>query len=53
MVTDGVAKLFRALNPVLKTAESLHAASLLIAMADGLALQFGTGPRKRDIARAH
>jgi AcrR family transcriptional regulator len=46
-LTRGIAELARAVNPELKTAESLHVASLLIAMADGLALQLGAGRRKR------
>ncbi|KUE84772.1 TetR family transcriptional regulator [Cupriavidus necator] len=47
-LTRGIAELVRAINPELKTADSLHAASLLIALADGLALQVGAGRRKRD-----
>lgn len=46
-LTRGIAELARAVNPDLKMADSLHAASLLIAMADGLALQLGAGRRKR------
>ncbi|MCO4893154.1 TetR/AcrR family transcriptional regulator [Cupriavidus sp. WGtm5] len=46
-LTRGIAELVRAVNPQLKTADSLHAASLLIALADGLALQLGAGRRKR------
>ncbi|XYI41890.1 TetR/AcrR family transcriptional regulator [Cupriavidus necator] len=47
-LTRGIAELVRAINPELKTADSLHAASLLIALADGLALQLGAGRRKRE-----
>ncbi|WP_432261754.1 TetR/AcrR family transcriptional regulator [Cupriavidus sp. TMH.W2] len=47
-LTRGIAELARAVNPDLKMADSLHAASLLIAMADGLALQLGAGRRKRS-----
>ncbi|CAG2151324.1 TetR/AcrR family transcriptional regulator [Cupriavidus numazuensis] len=50
-LTRGIAELARAVNPELKTAESLHIASLLIAMADGLAMQLGSGRRKRDNPR--
>ncbi|WP_238587514.1 TetR/AcrR family transcriptional regulator [Cupriavidus sp. IDO] len=50
-LTRGIAELLRAVNPKLKTADSLHAASLLIALADGLALQLGAGRRKRDYPR--
>ncbi len=50
-LTRGIAELARAVNPELKTADSLHIASLLIAMADGLALQLGAGRRKRDYPR--
>lgn len=45
-LTRGIAQLVRAVNPDCKPAESLHVASLVIAMADGLALQFGAGRRK-------
>ncbi|QBY55421.1 TetR/AcrR family transcriptional regulator [Cupriavidus oxalaticus] len=47
-LTRGIAELVRSINPELKTADSLHVASLLIALADGLALQLGAGRRKRD-----
>ena len=50
-ITHGIAQLARAVNPKLKPAESLHVATLLIAMADGLALQLGTTPRKREDTR--
>ncbi|WP_407935810.1 TetR/AcrR family transcriptional regulator [Cupriavidus necator] len=48
-LTRGIAELVRAVNPERKRAESLQTASLLIAMADGLALQLGTGRRRREI----
>ncbi|MBN3817673.1 TetR/AcrR family transcriptional regulator [Paraburkholderia sp. Se-20369] len=41
-----LAKLIRAVNPACSAAESRQIASLLIALADGLALQYGTG---RDV----
>lgn len=50
-LTRGIAELVRAVNPEMKTAASLHAASLLVAMADGLALQLSAGRRKRDYPR--
>jgi AcrR family transcriptional regulator len=46
-LTGGIAQLIRAVNPQCKPAESMQAASLLIAMADGLALQLGAGRHKR------
>ncbi|MBX3622962.1 MAG: TetR/AcrR family transcriptional regulator [Rhizobacter sp.] len=46
-LTSGIAQLIRAVNPKCKPAESLQAASLMIAMADGLALQLGTPRYKR------
>lgn len=50
-VTRGIAQLIRAAAPECKTADSLHRATLLIAMADGLGYQLGSGRRKRDYAR--
>jgi AcrR family transcriptional regulator len=50
-LTRGIAQLIRAVNPECKVADSLHVAMLLIAMADGLALQLRAGRRKRDDAR--
>ncbi|VWC70454.1 TetR family transcriptional regulator [Burkholderia lata] len=47
-LTREVAKLLRAVNPAFDAADSLHAATLLIAMADGLTLQSGTA---RDAPR--
>lgn len=46
-LTRGLAQLIRAVNPKCKPAESLQNASLLLAMADGLALQFGAPRYKR------
>jgi AcrR family transcriptional regulator len=51
-LTRGIAQLVRAVNPECRPAESLHVATLLIAMADGLALQLGTGRRKGESTRA-
>ncbi|MGU7778856.1 TetR/AcrR family transcriptional regulator [Burkholderia sp. PU8-34] len=42
-LTRELAQLVRAANPECSAADSRHVATLLIAMADGLALQFGTG----------
>jgi len=50
-LTSGIAQLIRAANPKCKPAESMQAASLLIAMADGLALQLGTPRYKRTEPR--
>ncbi|WP_454739228.1 TetR/AcrR family transcriptional regulator [Cupriavidus necator] len=46
-LTRGIAELIRAVNPKCKVADSLNTAALLVAMADGLALQFGAVRRKR------
>lgn len=45
-LTTELAQLIRTINPKYGADESLHVASLLIAMADGLALQLGTKRRK-------
>jgi AcrR family transcriptional regulator len=50
-LTRQTAQLIRAVNPACKPAESVQAATLLIAMADGLALQLGSGRRKRESTR--
>lgn len=50
-VTRGVAQLIRSVNPRSSVADSLHLATLLIAMADGLSFQLGAGRRKRDYTR--
>ena len=50
-LTRGIAELVRGVNPKFKMTESLHTASLLIALADGLALQLGAGRHKRDYPR--
>jgi AcrR family transcriptional regulator len=50
-LTRGIARLIRAVNPQCKAADSLHVSSLVIAMADGLALRFGAGRRKYDSLR--
>lgn len=47
----GVAQLVRAVNPSHKPSESMQIAALLIAMADGLALQLGAGRPKRESIR--
>ncbi|RQR49451.1 TetR/AcrR family transcriptional regulator [Burkholderia sp. Bp9002] len=53
-----LAKLVRAANPACGAAESRQIASLLIALADGLAMQYGTGrdgqpPAARYLETAH
>ncbi|GAB3627987.1 hypothetical protein GCM10027419_28380 [Pandoraea terrae] len=48
-LTHGIATLVRAVNPECSEADSLHVATLLIAMADGLALQFGAGRRAQGL----
>jgi AcrR family transcriptional regulator len=50
-VTPGIAKFVRAVDPDCKPADSLHRATLLIAMADGLSFQLGAGRRKRNYTR--
>jgi AcrR family transcriptional regulator len=50
-VTPGIAKFIRAVDPDCKPADSLHRATLLIAMADGLSFQLGAGRRKRSYTR--
>ncbi|WP_075795753.1 TetR/AcrR family transcriptional regulator [Massilia putida] len=50
-VTPGIAKFIRAVDPACKPADSLHRATLLIAMADGLSFQLGAGRRKRSYTR--
>lgn len=50
-LTRGVAKLVRAQNPAITPADSLHRATLMIAMVDGLSLQLSAGRRKREYTR--
>jgi len=50
-VTRDLAQLIRAAHPECGPAESLHRATLLVAMADGLSFQLGAGRRKRDYTR--
>jgi AcrR family transcriptional regulator len=50
-VTPGIAKFVRAIDPACKPADSLHRATLLIAMADGISFQLGAGRRKRNYTR--
>lgn len=50
-VTQGIAKFVRAMDPECKPADSLHRATLLIALADGLSYQLGAGRRKRSYTR--
>lgn len=51
-LTNELAQLIRAMNPKYDVAGSMHVAALLIAMADGLALQFGMQRRKHtDLQR--
>ncbi|WP_179250080.1 MULTISPECIES: TetR/AcrR family transcriptional regulator [Burkholderia] len=42
-LTRDLAQLLRAVNPAFSAADSRHAATMLIALADGLAMQYGTG----------
>ncbi len=39
------------MNPKYNVANSMHVATLVISMADGLALQFGSGRMKRPYMR--
>jgi hypothetical protein len=50
-VTQGSAKFVRAMAPECKPADSLHRATLLVALADGIAYQLGAGRRKRRYTR--
>jgi AcrR family transcriptional regulator len=50
-VTPGIAKFIRGVDPECKPADSMHRATLLIAMADGLSFQLGAGRRKRSYTR--
>jgi AcrR family transcriptional regulator len=61
-LTNDLAQVIRGMNPKYSPTESMHVASLVIAMADGLALQIGTGRMKpahtrglaeRYVATAH
>lgn len=51
-LTDELARVVRGMNPKYDTAESMLVASLVISMADGLALQLGTGRMKPAYTRA-
>ncbi|WP_338640753.1 TetR/AcrR family transcriptional regulator [Burkholderia pyrrocinia] len=42
-LTHDLAQLLRAVNPAFSAADSRHAATMLIALADGFAMQYGTG----------
>ncbi|WP_198404825.1 TetR/AcrR family transcriptional regulator [Burkholderia ambifaria] len=42
-LTRDLAQLLRAVNPAFSASDSRHAATMLIALADGLAMQYGTG----------
>ncbi|WP_043284770.1 TetR/AcrR family transcriptional regulator [Paraburkholderia oxyphila] len=50
-LTHEFAKLIRAVNPKFGTADSMHVAALLIAMADGLAMHPGAGHSKHAHTR--
>lgn len=50
-VTRKCAQLIRSAYPHVGAADSLHVATLLIAMSDGLSYQLGAGRRKRDYTR--
>ncbi len=47
-LTRGLGQLVRSVNPDIKPAESAQIARLMIAMTDGLALQFGAGRSQTD-----
>jgi AcrR family transcriptional regulator len=49
--TPGIAKFIRAIDPACTPADSLHRATLLIALADGISFQLGAGRRKRSYTR--
>ncbi len=51
MLTHELASVIRGMNPKYDIANSMHVAALVISMADGLALQFGTGHMKRPYMR--
>ncbi|MHA7685531.1 TetR/AcrR family transcriptional regulator [Cupriavidus sp. PET2-C1] len=46
-LTNELATVIRGMNPKVDVTESMHVASLVISLADGLALQLGTGRMKR------
>lgn len=50
-VTRQAAQLIRSAYPHVSAADSLHMATLLIALSDGLSYQLGAGRRKRDYTR--
>jgi len=50
-MTRKCAQVIRSAYPHVSGAESLHLATLLIALTDGLSYQLGAGRRKRDYAR--
>jgi AcrR family transcriptional regulator len=50
-LTSEIAQLIRAANPDCRPDDSLQRATLLIALADGMGVQLGTGRRKRDYTR--
>lgn len=50
-VTPGIANFIRAVDPECKPADSMHRATLIIAMVDGIAYQLGAGRRRRAYTR--
>ena len=50
-VTPELAKFIRAVDPECKPADSLHRATLLMALTDGIGFQLGAGRRKRNYTR--
>jgi AcrR family transcriptional regulator len=51
MLTHELARVIRGMTPKYNVANSMHIATLVISMADGLALQLGTGRVKRPYMR--
>jgi hypothetical protein len=49
--TQRIAKFVRTMDPECKPADSLHRATLLVALADGITYQLGAGRRKRRYMR--
>jgi AcrR family transcriptional regulator len=50
-LTNEIGSLFHKINPAFKMSDCLQKATLLIAMADGIAFQAGAGRRQRDYLR--
>lgn len=50
-VTSGIANFIRLADPECKPADSMHRATLIVAMVDGLGYQLGAGRRRRGYTR--